>query len=833
MNLTKIICATTLNLLHHYKYIVAIKSLMTQFSNISVYIKFFLLLLIIETIKTYFSLNYSLLKWQTFVFSNFLNITLITYLALNVRRSINQNLNQQIRLQNLLDSVQVAAAAINEKGDIQLCNEAISQIFKHNKEKILGTNIKSLISSEYHEIFDDVITSLITTEQTTNFNQTKELIGIRKGYEEFPLLIKLYKVIVNKMCLFTVIFEDISKTKSSEIAEKIALNQLKQQLILFEEQKNRLESIVNTVGTAIITITDKGTIESFNEAAQKIFGYLDREVIGKNIKILMPEKHKQQHDNYLKKYSINGNANIIGKGQELFGIRKTGESFPLHLHVGQVNLQNGVIFTGAIEDLTNLKQAQQNQQDIYRALEIEKTRLEEQSWVKSTFLKIIVNLQTKTSKESFSEELLNNLIPFIDAQLGIFYFAEKNDKNSIVLNRYASYGNQFDNSIPTSFQLGQGMVGQAAKTLQSFHLTRLPHDYIHRINSALGDSVPKQLIILPIALDNKILAVIEIASMNTFTSLHQNLMHEVVNNCAIIINSINSVLRIEELLEKTQHQADELLKNEKVLKIKNQQLELQKLESENQNHQLKKIQSEFKIISDYKSDFLAQMNKELLTPIYKIVNLTKKIQSNENQNLNKDQIEDITTIYYSVIELKKMIVNIMNISQVKENQPSTNPSSTNIKKLIDNLKISIKPTNNSKANELITKINSTVPQEIITDEKRLKQILSNLIQNIIKYLDTDSVTLEVIIDEKQPLSNLNNIISFIVYNSEFNSNYLNSHFLSNGNHKNKNGMHELDNFAISNQLANLLGGNISIEYQSVNHMMMTLRIPQFYNQKIN
>ena len=121
------------------------------------------------------------------------------------------------------------------------------------------------------------------------------------------------------------------------------------------DSAERLRAILETAVEGIITIDERGIIESFNLAAEKIFGYKAREVIGKNVSLLMPSPHREQHDAYLGDYLRTGHAKIIGIGREVIGRRKNGAVFPMDLSVSEVRLADRRLFTGFIRDITERK----------------------------------------------------------------------------------------------------------------------------------------------------------------------------------------------------------------------------------------------------------------------------------------------------------------------------------------------------------------------------------------------------------------------------------------------------------------------------------------------
>lgn len=122
------------------------------------------------------------------------------------------------------------------------------------------------------------------------------------------------------------------------------------------DNANRLKAIIDTAVDGIITIDTRGNIETINPAVTRLFGYVKEEMIGKNIKMLMPEPDKSQHDRYLEKYEQTGKANIIGKGREVVGKRKDGTTFPFLLSISEVELTEKKIYTGIIHDISELKE---------------------------------------------------------------------------------------------------------------------------------------------------------------------------------------------------------------------------------------------------------------------------------------------------------------------------------------------------------------------------------------------------------------------------------------------------------------------------------------------
>ena len=164
--------------------------------------------------------------------------------------------------------------------------------------------------------------------------------------------------------------------------------------------EERLRAILETAVEGIITIDERGIVESMNRAAEKIFGYKAAEVIGQNVSILMPSPYREEHDGYLHNYVRTGEAKIIGIGREVIGQRSDGSIFPMDLAVSEVNLADKRLFTGFVRDITERKGAEQRLAELASTLAEKNKELETVVYVASHDLRSpLVNVQ------GFSKEL--------------------------------------------------------------------------------------------------------------------------------------------------------------------------------------------------------------------------------------------------------------------------------------------------------------------------------------------------------------------------------------------------------------------------------------------
>ncbi|MEW6302282.1 MAG: PAS domain S-box protein [Verrucomicrobiota bacterium] len=166
------------------------------------------------------------------------------------------------------------------------------------------------------------------------------------------------------------------------------------------DREERLRAILETAVEGIITIDERGIIESANRAAERIFGYAATEVIGKNVSVLMPSPYREEHDGYMANYLRSGKARIIGIGREVVGQRKDGSVFPMDLSVSEVKLADRRLFTGFVRDITDRKRAEQQLAELADNLAEKNKELEAIVYVASHDLRSpLVNIQ------GFSKEL--------------------------------------------------------------------------------------------------------------------------------------------------------------------------------------------------------------------------------------------------------------------------------------------------------------------------------------------------------------------------------------------------------------------------------------------
>ncbi|NND94177.1 MAG: PAS domain-containing sensor histidine kinase [Flavobacteriales bacterium] len=172
-------------------------------------------------------------------------------------------------------------------------------------------------------------------------------------------------------------------------------------LAALKESESRLNAIIDTAVDGIITIDTKGIIKSINPSALRLFKYSSKEVIGKNISILMPEPDSRKHDTYIENYHRTGVKKIIGIGRQVLGRKKNGSTFPFRLSISEVKLESGTIYTGIVHDMTEQLEAQEKLKNLNESLE---QKIQE----RTSQLSLLID-ELKESNEALNREIFKRM----------------------------------------------------------------------------------------------------------------------------------------------------------------------------------------------------------------------------------------------------------------------------------------------------------------------------------------------------------------------------------------------------------------------------------------
>ena len=241
-------------------------------------------------------------------------------------------------LQTILDTAVDGIIVIDARGRIESFNRGAEHIFGYPAAEVLGRNVSVLMPSPDHERHDDYLARYLSTGEARIIGRGRTLHGRRRDGRVFPVHLSVGEMTIDGTRKFTGMLHDLSARARQEERRKAS--------------EARWQSVVDSAVDGIVVIDPHGRIESFNPAAERLFGYAEREVLGQNVTVLMPSPYREEHDTYLARYLATGTKKIIGFGREVQGLRRDGTTFPLHLSVGEILANGERRFTGILHDLS-------------------------------------------------------------------------------------------------------------------------------------------------------------------------------------------------------------------------------------------------------------------------------------------------------------------------------------------------------------------------------------------------------------------------------------------------------------------------------------------------
>ncbi len=245
----------------------------------------------------------------------------------------------EAQLRTIIDTAVDGIVIIDAAGRIELFNPACERLFGYGASEVIGQNVRVLMPEPYHGEHDEYLKNYHRTGEAKVIGIGREVIGRRKDGSTFPMDLSVGETREGDLSLFVGIIRDISRRKADEAA--------------LHESEATLRGVVDTAVDGVIVIDAVGKIELFNPACERLFGYAAAEVVGHNVKMLMPPPYHDEHDGYLDHYHRTGERRIIGIGRAVVGRRKDGATFPMDLSVGETNRGSQKLFVGVIRDISD------------------------------------------------------------------------------------------------------------------------------------------------------------------------------------------------------------------------------------------------------------------------------------------------------------------------------------------------------------------------------------------------------------------------------------------------------------------------------------------------
>ncbi len=665
------------------------------------------------------------------------------------------------RLKAIFENSVDGIITIDDKGIVESLNPAAAQLFGYQPAEVTGNNIKMLMPEPYHSEHDGYLKNYHGTGTKKIIGIGREVMGRKKNGTHFPFFLSVSEVLLDKRKIFTGIIHDISELKSIEKSVQV--------------EKNRLTAIFDTVVDGIVIIDEKGCIQRINPAVNKLFGYTTEEMLGQNVKMLMPEPHVSGHDQYLQNYHSSQNAQIIGIGREVEGKRKDGSTFPFFLSVSEVQFEDYKLFTGIIHDITELKQKEHE-------LEESKNKL---AAIFETAVNGIIIIDNRGAIEMINPAVTK-----------LFQYTEeecigKNVRFLMPEPHHTDHDQYLKNyqSSRTAKIIGIGREVQGKRKD--------------------GTLFPFNLGVSEVKLEGKIL----------YTGIIHDLSKQ--KETELEIRKLNESLEQEvgKRTEELSETVNKLIKTNNKLGVEigeRKQIQQALIDSETELRQALEKEKE---LGDLKSRFISMASHEFRTPLSTILSSVYLIEQYAAEDQQQKRKKHIDRIVSSVNNLTGILNDFLSLSKLEEGKIENNPETFIIGDLCtevsDDLEGLLK-----EGQEISHKIESSL--KVNADKRILKNVLFNLLSNAIKYSPPNSLI-------KCKVEKSNNFIVIEVKDEgigipKADQTHLFSRFFRATNVTNIQGTGLGLN--IVKRYIDLMNGSISFESEENNGTTFTVQIPQ-------
>jgi PAS domain S-box-containing protein len=628
-------------------------------------------------------------------------------------------------------------------------------------------------------------TKQIIPEETWWADQRQSMLLLPLYFKEQPLGYILLEIGPHDGLLYNALRSEIS----SALQGALLVQQVHQRSAELARQNNILDTFMDNVPDLIYFKDSNCRITRANRAyivAKKAQELSD--LVGKSDFDFFPEE--------IARVKYEQEQAIYKTGQPLLSVEESNgygkwsltTKMPLRDENGQI-----IGTFGISRDITPLKQSQAALQEAYGKAEAAKAEADQarqeaeiakdkaeaanrslaaQMWQISGQALLNEKMRGEQDVATLARNVIQQLCEYIGTQTGVLYVREEK-----MLKLAGGYAYLRQNHRTTEFEIGEGLIGEAALSKKTILLDEIPHSQ-QPIASGLVNVTPRNVIIVPLVYADDVVGVVEMGSMKEISPTQMEFLTQALESVAIAFLTAQARKRVNELLTQTRQQAEELQSQEEELRATNEELETQTeslrasetrlkqnqaaLEAANveleekaqilqqqqdkvdqQNRELERKAEELALASKYKSEFLANMSHELRTPLNSMLILAGMLAKNDEGNLTPDQVESAQVIYSGGTDLLNLINEILDLAKVEAGKMEFRFAPMPWSYFIERVQVQFSPLAQRKGLQFNVHLANDMPHIIITDEQRLAQITKNLLSNAFKFTEKGSITLAI------------------------------------------------------------------------------------------